>query len=166
MPYPKTLLLSVLLIGCSDKGGDFEPQEGSWTISPTTLDDGCGMDFGEQDDGQGDLSMNSDGKSFTITDTEGDDSGGPDSFNCELDGQDFECDDGGDETMDLNEDGMDAIIEMEFTVGGSFTSETEGTFYTKVDISCEGADCDTAAGFFDLDSFPCTTTQNYDVSAD
>lgn len=172
-----SLLLTLGLMGCPsagkssdiDSGGsgaaDFAPQEGTWAAGEIVYDDACGL--GMEDDSEDDpssviLEMDADGGGFTIRE-EGDD----EPMICTLDGQSFTCEVSEDDIghYDLAEAGLDAVVRFDQTLGGEFSSETQGEFRMVYDVTCEGEDCADAVDMMELD-MPCTSLMSVPLTAD
>jgi len=171
MSAMKLLVLPLVLTACDSKG-DFAPQEGSWTLGDTPIiDNGCGLEQDPEDNeggGTATLTMNGDGSGFTIEPDDEDTAGETPVFDCELDGKDYTCEMVGEDLTDiwdLTSEGVDAVINMAVSFGGTFSSETSGIFYTAYEVTCDGTECDIAASAVDMD-IPCTTTATNDISAD
>jgi len=136
------LPLVTLTVAC----GGFEPLEGSWFLgSQTMVDDGCGLDEGDDDsdDSEDDsgmaLSLDEEG-GFTLSDDDGF------GWSCLLDGKSFTCDDAID-TMDLGElsaGTLEGTITVAMGLTGAFTAEEVADLDMAVGISCEGSGCEAA----------------------
>ena len=126
----KTTLLPLLLL--TTACGSFVPNEGTWTVdSIETVENACELEMDTTSGKTMTLGYIDDG--FTLTPDE------DDPLSCILDGKNFDCD-VEDEAMDQSD--ADFVISFDFTISGSFSSETAMEMTTKVDISCEGEDCD------------------------
>jgi hypothetical protein len=161
------LILSLLCftaIACGDEksDGDFAPQEGLWERGDVTEDDGCGFGgIGGGDTGGENvatIAVSDDGEEFTI------DTGDSDPITCTLDDQSYTCEGGSSEEVDYAEYGYDAVATISSTVGGEFSSETEGTFEVSVSVSCDGADCAEVAELSES-TYPCTSSASWPISA-
>ena len=140
----KTSLLPILLL--TTACGSFTPNAGTWTVdSVETVENTCNMEVDAEAGGTMTLDYIDDG--FTLT------SGEDDPMNCILDGKNFDCE-AEDQAVDQSD--SDFILSIDFTISGSFSSETAMELGTRVDMSCEGADC---AEYEEMaeQTFPCGT---------
>jgi hypothetical protein len=172
-----SLLLTLALMGCpsADKssgidsaggGGaaDFAPQEGTWAAGEIVYDDACGL--GMEDDSEDVpnsiiLEMDADGGGFTISEEEDDEP-----MICTLDGQSFTCEVSEDDEFeeDFAEADLDAVVRFDQTIGGDFSSETQGELRMVFDVTCEGEDCADVAEMMELD-IPCTSLMSMPLTA-
>jgi hypothetical protein len=147
----------------------FVPKAGDWVITTAeiTLDE-CELE-GFMDRGQpgsifelantADLSFD-----LTFGGDEEQTSGGGEVLPCLLDETtlSYECGSSLSE-RDLNDEfGLDAIIPVEMSAWGSFSSETVGLLTTRVDLTCQGNNC----GLVQLllgTSFPCSMVNETEV---
>ena len=143
--------------GSGDEGSEaFRPDAGTWTYTGgNLLSDSCNTDeFGGGEPGA---------STFTLTHTgEGDfvmkyETGDP--WRCSLTEQAFTCDPlaGSAPVEDY-----DVVIKTHSTHSGSFDSETDLYGEFKVDVDCQGSDCELAEWYYDLD-FPCSVV--FDATA-
>jgi len=167
------ILLPFSLFACGSDKDDFAPKEGDWEVVLVSLDDGCGL-YGDAEPSSDTaethtLTMDSDGAGFTVETGVGVDTGGAESpiISCDLDGKDFTCqgDDASNQPWDLSEDGVDAIVYLTQSVGGSFSSETTGTLNSELAATCEGTECDTASDMMKV-VLPCSSTSTASLTAD
>jgi len=169
----------------------FAPQEGAWLTGEEMESSDCGWkndsknkdDKHHKDDGAPDelyLVLSEDGTTFTLGDED------KIILDCALDGMAFTCeflnnkyysssaatwtDTDTDTDTDTHDWDMDADIDMvDMSVGGDFTTTTEGMVELSQTIDCVGADCDEliemmqkyTPGF----SLPCTTTTTVAITA-
>jgi hypothetical protein len=173
------LLLPLVLVACSsgsDKGGaddsgsgrhsvgDFAPQEGTWAAGEPVYDDACGLGLGEDSEDEPTsvtLAMDADGGGFTLADEEDDEP-----MICTLDGQSFTCEVSGDDLgeTDFADAGFDAVMMIDQTMGGDFSSETQAEFRMVIDVTCEGADCAEVSEMIGID-MPCTSLMSLPLTA-
>ncbi|MFT5685440.1 MAG: hypothetical protein ACI8RZ_006391 [Myxococcota bacterium] len=178
------LLLSVvfLLAACGDKEDDsgttdsgdttdtdttdttdesITPEDGDWYSGEKVIEkDTCGFGDEGEDTGSKDdsvtLTVTSE-TTFTLDDG--------DKFNasCTFDSAGaFICEPQV-EMSDYTTHGVDAILTISQSFGGSFSSSTEGNLTLSIDASCEGGDCGflTKKGGITL---PCTTSASFTIS--
>jgi hypothetical protein len=183
------LLLPLVLVACSggsDKGADdtgsasddtgagssidgaFAPQEGIWEGGDFKYDDACGLGLGDDSEDEQirvTLTMDADGGGFIIVDEDEVD-GDSEPMICTLDGQAFSCEIGEDdvEDTDFSEMGFDAVMTMDQTMGGDFSSATVGEIRMVIDVGCEGADCAEVAEMIEID-MPCTSSMSVPLLA-
>jgi len=147
----------------------FVPKAGDWVITAAELTlDECELE-GFMDRGQpGSIFELANTADLTFDLTFGGDeeqtSGGGEVLPCLLDDTtlSYECGSSLSE-RDLNDEfGLDAIIPVEMSAWGSFTSETVGLLTTRVDLTCQGNNC----GLVQLllgTSFPCSMINETEV---
>lgn len=170
-------LLALPVIGCDGSKDDtgepdttdtdtttddsITPAEGEWYGGDEVIGkDTCNFGDDGKDTGGDDepvtLTLTSD-STFTLTDD--------DKFNVscsfETTGT-FTCDDQS-EVSDFTVHGVDAILTMTQSFGGTFTSSTEGTINLSISATCEGADCDFVSKQGGI-TLPCTTEMSLSIS--
>jgi len=147
----------------------FAPLGGDWVIvtAQLTLDE-CGLE-GFMDRGQpGSVFQLANTASSTFDLTFGGDknqtSGGGEVLPCSLIGSSraYECGSSLSERDLTDEFGLDAVLPVEMSAWGEFTSETIGSLTTQVDLSCVGSNC-TLVGLLLGTSFPCTMVNSTEV---
>ena len=124
------------------------PSEGEWELSTnvTWNKDECNLQS------QMDLSLNN---TFDLALTE---TGFTidEEVVCTLEGSNFTCDWGeSTSSEDYSDMGMDAVLKMVNTLGGSFSSNTAMTIDTTFQYSCEGADCADLNAMIEEVTLPC-----------
>lgn len=147
----------------------FAPLGGDWVIvtAQLTLDE-CGLE-GFMDRGQpGSIFQLENTASAAFDLTFGGDaeqtSGGGEVLPCTLAGNtlSYECGSSLSE-RDLNDEfGLDAVLPVELSAWGEFSSETVGSLTTQVDLTCVGSNC-TLVGLLLGTSFPCTMVNSTEV---
>jgi hypothetical protein len=145
-------LAGLTLVAC----GTVTPMEGEWTSTSITVnEDACEYMVNEDgspvdDDSLAvDMSLNEDGTVMTF------DLGDGATVDCALEKGEFDCT-SMDQNMDLNEQGMDAVLTISQMFSGSFSDEHNGTLNLVINATCEGSACDAVAAGAEL-TLPCTT---------
>lgn len=82
---------------------------------------------------------------------------GEDDIHCEIDGDDFYCENFVVGTVDLNPV-FDIVLTYRVRYEGTFASETEAEGTEEVTVSCEGPDCDLS------DDVPCAHTARFSAN--
>jgi len=147
----------------------FEPLAGDWVIvtAQLTLDE-CGLE-GFMDRGQPGSIFQLDNTSeaafdLTFGGDEAQTSGGGEVLPCTLDESTlaYECGNSLSE-RDLNDEfGLDAVIPVDMSAWGDFTTATMGSLTTQVDLTCVGDNCG-LVGLLLGTSFPCTMINSTEV---
>ena len=138
-------------------GANIIPMAGAWEANLTVTDNTCDLDMDTSPPlpfSLGDVTEDS----LTI------DIGSDDLFSCALNRGTFECSPitG---SIDLTEDGIDAVLTISQTIDGALDDEHSGELTWTIDYSCEGEQCDEAASYAGI-TLPCSTVSSGPISRD
>lgn len=154
----------LFLIACADpedtasdaeKEPAFQPAEGRWNGGDYVVEeDSCGLFEGAGSTELDVYTLSLDDGGFNLDVTVDEVSV---SWDCSLDGQDFDCPEQLILYEDLSSQGADATLTGMAGVEGSFSSTTSASFQVHATVSCTGEDCDLAATLAGV-SLPCSAT--------
>ena len=153
-----------------DPDPTFAPAEGIWTVLESDLvEDGCDLeDFAARGEPGSQLDLEPVAStSFLVTFFGvGDESGGGEELNCDLD-EDlrYECTTS-QTTNDTPADyGLNAEILVNLTASGFFDSEDEMFMNSDIDLDCSGPDCGWVSFFLGTE-FPCSMQRQSSLESD
>jgi len=148
----------------------FAPGEGIWTVLDSDLvEDGCGLeDFAARGEpgSQLDLERIADDSFLVTFFGVGDESGGGEVLNCDIDGeQHFDCSTS-QTTNDTPADyGLTAEILVDLTASGFFDTKEEMFMNSDIKLDCSGPDCGWVSFFLGTE-FPCTMVRQSTLEND
>jgi hypothetical protein len=144
--------LAIALAGC-EEGGD--PKSGNWNfVAGAQTQNTCNYDgVGGQ---YGDFTLDNNGGSLTI-----DPQDGSDPFECDLDGNDFDCPERFQGEQDVAT--YDATLIIHASARGSFDSNTTAAGTQHGSVTCEGGDCGALANLVGA-TVPCEFTEEFTAS--
>jgi hypothetical protein len=151
---------ALALTACDEDGdGEIDPVSGEWDFTGEPPDnDSCdveGNDLGDPD-GIFEIVNHGDG-TFTVTP---DDVSDP--FDCTLSGASFDCPDRYYDEVEVPT--MDAVVTIDSSASGTFSSSTEASGVQDATITCDGADCAAVEAYAGI-SFPCDYSQAFTAEA-
>jgi hypothetical protein len=147
------LAVGIALFGCEEGAG---PKSGTWNfVAGEQTRNTCNYDDVGGIAGDFTLSNNGDG-SLTI-----DPEDGTEPFECELDGDDFDCPERFQGETAIAS--YDAVLLTHARAVGSFSSSTEASGAQHGRVECEGADCSTLASLVGA-TLPCEFSENFTAS--
>lgn len=88
---------------------------------------------------------------------------GTDIFDCDLDGDDFDCPDRHAETIPV--DGVDATLDVQVRATGTFESSEAASGTQVGTVTCSGSGCAAVAAYANT-SFPCRVSVDFEASLD
>jgi hypothetical protein len=143
-------VVGIALFGCEEGGG---PESGTWNFVAGDLTrNTCNYD---QVGGiAGDFTLSNDGDGSLTIDPED----GTDPFECDLDGDDFDCAERFQGESPIM--GYDAVLHTHARADGSFSSSTEGSGAQHGRVECEGADCGALATLVGA-TLPCEFSETF-----
>jgi hypothetical protein len=151
---------TVFLLVLASAGCAVEPVTGTWTYDDQTPSGcGTGASYVRDEDGLFELRSQGDG-TFTV-----DPGGGGESFDCQLDGDSYDCPKRLSRTIELSDAlaGLDGTARVHVSIAGQFESSESATGTQTGELDCSGSGCAVAASQLGA-SFPCSVTVDFQAS--